>query len=375
MRLRRDRVRARLSGVPFDYPLRPYTFQLPDYFIRGSVHEPRTGGIDHALKTDGIQGIQQALGHMCFSSETIEALGAMIVALPSPGQASVFSMCFPEEVPDYDLPMDLGDDIDGVTLPDNYINEMDMISISRIFDETPSEPHSAFDMFGVSTIDFEDVTLYDTCTNAMDMSETSRILDAAPPGPRSIFYKFGISMLEINDDDGLIAPYIIHNTVSIEGASDSIYPPLSFDTMSGFVTRFDDISNGNNDMSIFKYLHVSQHFPFIIPPTPTAHIYDVDDVEDTDNPLGGQSECDSDTEDRKVTPITGSTELINFGTPDQPKEIRIGSSLSPNERSRLIDLLKSYLDVFAWSYEDMPSLDSSIVQRHLPILPHARPIK
>ena len=25
-RLRRDRVRARLSGVPFDYPLRPYTF-------------------------------------------------------------------------------------------------------------------------------------------------------------------------------------------------------------------------------------------------------------------------------------------------------------------------------------------------------------
>ena len=34
--LRRDRVRACLSGIPFDYPLRPYTFQLADYFIRGS---------------------------------------------------------------------------------------------------------------------------------------------------------------------------------------------------------------------------------------------------------------------------------------------------------------------------------------------------
>ena len=88
---------------------------------------------------------------------------------------------------------------------------------------------------------------------------------------------------------------------------------------------------------------------------------DVDDVGDTDDPLGGQSECDSDTEDRKVTPISSSTELIDFGAPDQPREIRIGSSLSPNERSRLIDLLRSYLDAFIWSYEEMPGLDPSIV--------------
>ena len=67
--------------------------------------------------------------------------------------------------------------------------------------------------------------------------------------------------------------------------------------------------------------------------------------------------------------------MIDFGTADQPREIRIGSSLSPDERSRLIDLLRSYLDVFSWSYEDMSGLDSSIVQNHLPILPHARPIK
>ena len=120
---------------------------------------------------------------------------------------------------------------------------------------------------------------------------------------------------------------------------------------------------------------MSEHFPLITPPAPTTHIYDVDDVGDTNDPLGGQSECDSYTKDMKVTPITDSTELIVFGTLDQPKEIRIGFSLSPDERSRLIDLLRSYLDVFVWLYEDMPSLDSSIVQHHLPILPHARPIK
>ena len=63
-----DKVRARLSGVPFDYPLRSYTFQLDDYFIRGLEHTPCIGGIDHALETNGIQGIQQALGHKCLSS-------------------------------------------------------------------------------------------------------------------------------------------------------------------------------------------------------------------------------------------------------------------------------------------------------------------
>ena len=223
-------------------------------------------------------------------------------------------------------------------------------------------------------INTDDVTLYDACTDAMDMIGTGHILDASPPRPRSAFDVFGISMLEFNGD-GLVATDITHDTVSVEGASDSVDPPLSFDTMSGFVTRFDDIYDGNNDMSIFEYLLVSQHFPLIAPSAPIAHVCDVDDVGDTDDPLGGKSESNSDTEDKKVTPVSGSTELIYFGVPDQPREIRIGSSLPPDERSGLIDLLRSYLDVFSWSYEDMPGFDPTIVQHHLPILPHARPVK
>ena len=56
--LRRDRVRDRLSGVPFDYPIRPYTFQLADYFTRGSKHAPHTKGVDHVLGMVEIRGIQ-----------------------------------------------------------------------------------------------------------------------------------------------------------------------------------------------------------------------------------------------------------------------------------------------------------------------------
>ena len=329
----------------------------------------------------------------------------------------MFSMCFPEEIPDYDLPMDLGDETDGVTLPDTYMDEMDMIGIGRflntaphgphsafdmfgvsmidsdvvtlydacidamdmigtghILDVSPCGPHSAFDMFGVSMIDSDAVTLYDSCTDAVDMIGTGRILDVSPPGPLFTFDVFGISMLEF-DDDGLVATNINHDTVSVEGASDFVDPPFSFNTMSGFVTLFDDFSDDNNDMSIFKYLPVSQHFPLIAPPAPAAHVYNVSDMGDTDDPLGGQLESNYDTEDRKVTLVSDSTEWIDFGVPDQPKEIRIGSSLSPDEMSKLIDMLRSYLDVFGWSYEDMPGLDPIIVQHHLPIFPYARPVK
>ena len=233
----RDRVRARLSGVPFDCPLRPYSFQLADYFTRGSEHAPHIEGVNHFSKMAEIRVIQQALRQMCLSFKTTEPSEAMIGAPLSPDRASVFSMCFPEEVPDYDLPMDLGDDIDGVTLLDTYMDEMDMIGIGRILDTAPCRPRSTFDMFGVSMIDYDVVTLYDSCTDMMDMIGTGRILDASSPRPRSAFDVFGISMLEF-DGDGLVATDITHDIVSVEGAFDFVDPPLSFDTMFEFVTRF-----------------------------------------------------------------------------------------------------------------------------------------
>ena len=181
----------------------------------------------------------------------------------------------------------LGDDIDGVTLPDTYMDEMDMIGTGCILNTAPHGPRSTFDMFGVSIINIDNVTLYYACTDTMDMIDTGRILDATSPRPRRAFDVFRISMLKF-DSDGLVATDITHDTISFEGASDSVDPPLCFDTMSGFVTRFDDISDGNNDMSIFEYLLVSQHFPLIAPPVPIAHVCAVNDMGDTDDPLGGQ---------------------------------------------------------------------------------------
>ncbi|KAL6336202.1 hypothetical protein AAG906_011084 [Vitis piasezkii] len=77
----------------------------------------------------------------------------------------------------------------------------------------------------------------------------------------------------------------------------------------------------------------------------------------------------------RVSTTIRDAEIVDFGTTDQPRELRIGLDLSTNERDGLARLLRSYLDVFAWSYEDMPGLDPSIVQHHLPLLPHVRSVK
>ena len=69
---------------------------------------------------------------------------------------------------------------------------------------------------------------------------------------------------------------------------------------------------------------MSLHFPLIISPTPTAYTHDVDDVRGPDDPLSDQSDLDSDSEERKVTPISGSTELVDFGTPDKPRKFQKG---------------------------------------------------
>ena len=260
----------------------------------------------------------------------LETSDVMIVAPPSLDRVSMFSVCFSEPVFYYDILMDTVINVDGVTMPDACTDEMDMIGVGRILYVVPHSPHSDLDLFGVYVIDTNDVTVYDACIDEMDMIDTSCILDAASHGPRSTLDMFGAFMLEIDDDDSVVTP----NVITVEGASDSVDPPLSFGTMSGFVTRFDDMAGGNiNDMSVFEYSPVSLHFPLIVPPTPTTYIHDVDDVRDLDCPLSDQLDFNSDSKERKVTPISSSTELVDFGTLDQPKELKIGTSLSLNERS------------------------------------------
>ena len=171
--------------------------------------------------------------------------------------------------------------------------------------------------------------------------------------------------------EGVVSPTMV--------VSDSVDSPLSFDVLSGFVSRAGDVlTSSYMDMSLFEYFSFSHvdDVPSFTRCSPTSHVYDIDgEFMQHDLDEDTSSIPDHSPTGQRVSPTTGDTKIVDFSTTDQPRELKFGSGLSTDERVRFIQLLGSYLDVFAWSYKDMPSLDPAIVQHRLPLLPHVRPVK
>ena len=80
-------------------------------------------------------------------------------------------------------------------------------------------------------------------------------------------------------------------------------------------------------------------------------------------------------EESAIHPYKEPLETIDLGSEEDPKEVRIGASLYLDVKSRLIKLLKEYVDIFAWSYQDIPGLDTNIVENYLPLKLECPPIK
>ena len=59
-------------------------------------------------------------------------------------------------------------------------------------------------------------------------------------------------------------------------------------------------------------------------------------------------------------------ETVNLGTETDRKEVKIGANLELRVKQRLIQMLHDYVEIFAWSYEDIPGLDTDIVVHRLP---------
>ena len=210
--------------------------------------------------------------------------------------------------------------IDGVVSHDEYCDEMDMLGINQFLDAVQRELFSPLELFRVSVI---------------------QIVEADQIVPTPELPTFFIPIIDMYE--GIVS--------LVEGAFDSVDPPLSFDILSGFITHSDYVSDDSvMDLSSYEYSSVScEDVSLVAPYSPTSQILDIDD------------EIAQHDSDEKATPIVEDVEIVDFSTANQPKELKIRSPLSINEKDILIHLLRSYLDVFAWSYEDMPSLDPSIV--------------
>ena len=60
---------------------------------------------------------------------------------------------------------------------------------------------------------------------------------------------------------------------------------------------------------------------------------------------------------------------------DPSKTCKIGSSLTGQLHTDLINFLFDHHDIFAWSHEDMPSIDLEVIVHYLNIDPSFCPVK
>ena len=68
-------------------------------------------------------------------------------------------------------------------------------------------------------------------------------------------------------------------------------------------------------------------------------------------------------------------ETVELVEGESSKTTRIGTTLSPEIRIKLVQFLKENLDVFAWSHEDMPGIPSKVIQHKLNIDPEREPVQ
>jgi hypothetical protein len=56
------------------------------------------------------------------------------------------------------------------------------------------------------------------------------------------------------------------------------------------------------------------------------------------------------------------------------ENVFVGADCSPEEIQIYTDLFKEFCDIFAWSYEEMPSIDPKIVEHEITTYPDAKPV-
>ena len=66
-------------------------------------------------------------------------------------------------------------------------------------------------------------------------------------------------------------------------------------------------------------------------------------------------------------------EEVEIGPGDRPRPTYISKRLKHETKSQFTDLLKEFVDCFAWEYHEMLGLDPLIVEHRLPIKPSFRP--
>jgi hypothetical protein len=68
-------------------------------------------------------------------------------------------------------------------------------------------------------------------------------------------------------------------------------------------------------------------------------------------------------------------EEVDIGNGVVPRRTSVNKNLDADYMAKLMEILKEYVDCFAWSYSEMPGLIYELVEHRLPIKEVFRPYK
>ena len=73
--------------------------------------------------------------------------------------------------------------------------------------------------------------------------------------------------------------------------------------------------------------------------------------------------------------LENSKQVNLEGENEEPRQVWIAFELAKDEEKFLVETLKSYKDIFAWSYRDLKGVDSTICQHTILMIQDAKPTK
>ena len=78
---------------------------------------------------------------------------------------------------------------------------------------------------------------------------------------------------------------------------------------------------------------------------------------------------------RIVAEPTETLENIPLDENNPERYNRVGADLEEKNKKDLVQFLKKNIDVFAWSYEDMPGIDPNVITHRLNVCPSFKPVR
>jgi hypothetical protein len=74
-------------------------------------------------------------------------------------------------------------------------------------------------------------------------------------------------------------------------------------------------------------------------------------------------------------PQREEVEDCDIGTKETPRLVKVSKYLPPDIKSKYDEFLKQYKDVFSWSYDELRTYDTTIIEHKIPLKPSVKPFR